>query len=384
MPNNISQHSYKTDFTIIIYNYLKNIFLKSIFICFILLSQKSFANYPNLSGDIIINLGLDKLSAKESDIKQYNSILETQTNLSLNINRNWSVKTLWQSRKFSKDEYINKQSYNPILANDNRQISPSNESLFIEELKLDFRNEDLEFFIGKYNPNFGNAWNKKRRSSIFTNFFGRDYQLREKIGLGITAIFEESELSFFPFFNDNTDLSNSAINRRGKNRADYQMSGNNGSLSSYVIALTGKNFLTLEDLSYHLAYKKLDVDNNILAEENGYIASFEYLFDIGYKTSIVPFYEIVVTNNIHGTRDKDVTHQIAALNFNYSSWNLTASYFTKDISYNNNDILDKYIEYNIGYRINNNIKIDISRLSAKEDDIDYSGFYTIFTYMKEF
>lgn len=344
---------------------------------------QSLAQYPKISGDIIINLGVDKLSAKDSDVKQYNSIIETQSNLSLDINKNWSVKTLWQSRESSKDDYINKQLYNPILAKNNRQISPADEAIFIEELKINFENEDLEFFVGKFNPHFGNGWNKKRRSSFFTILFARDYQLREKIGLGVTALFEESELSFSTFFNDNTDLSNSAINRRGKNHADYKMPGNNGSLSSYVIALSGKNFLTLEELFYHLSYKKIDDDRD-LSEENGYLANFEYLWQITSKTSIVPFYEIAITNNVNGARGRDVMHQIAALNFNYSSWNFTASYFSKDTAEINNEISDKYIEYNIGYRISDNMKIDCSRLSSTENGVDYRGFYGMFTYVKEF
>lgn len=362
-----------------------NKILKLIYIAIIIaFSGQSLAQYPRTSGDIIINLGIDKLSAKGANVKQYNSIIETQSDLSLEINKNWSVKTLWQSRRSSKDDYINRQLYNPILAKKNRQISPADESIFIEELKVNFENEDLDFFVGKFNPHFGNGWNKKRRSSFFTILFARDYQLREKIGFGVTAIFEESELSFSTFFNDNTDLSNSAINRRGKNRADYKMPGNNGSLSSYVIDLSGKNFLTLEDLSYHLSYKKIDVDDQDLSEENGYLANFEYLWQMTSKTSIIPFYEISITNNVNGVKGRDVMHQIAALNFNYSSWNLTTSYFSKDITEINNEISDKYIEYNIGYRISDNMKIDFSRLSSTENEIGYRSFYAIFTYMKKF
>ena len=200
-----------------------------VILCF-LSSSQAIAKYPKISGDIIIDLGIDRLSVKNNNVKKYNSILEFQSDISLDLNRNWSVQTLWQSRKVAKNYYLNRQSYDPIISSNDRQMSIDDESLFIEELKLNFQNEDLVFFAGKYNPHFGNSWNKKRKSSIFTVFFGRDYQLREKIGLGITALFEESELSFYPFFNDNTDLSNSAINRRGRNKRSYQVSGNNGSL----------------------------------------------------------------------------------------------------------------------------------------------------------
>jgi len=353
-----------------------------VILCF-LSSSQAIAKYPKISGDIIIDLGIDRLSVKNNNVKKYNSILEFQSDISLDLNRNWSVQTLWQSRKVAKNYYLNRQSYDPIISSNDRQMSIDDESLFIEELKLNFQNEDLVFFAGKYNPHFGNSWNKKRKSSIFTVFFGRDYQLREKIGLGITALFEESELSFYPFFNDNTDLSNSAINRRGRNKRSYQVSGNNGSLSSYVVALSGKNFLYVEDLSYHLAHKKLDVSSENLAEENGYVINFEYLFKIGNNSSIIPFYEFVKTNNMNGTRGQDVNHQIASLNFNYSSWDFAVSYFTKDIK-KYNKISDKYLEYSLGYKISDSMGVEVSRINGKENNINHNALYTMFSYIMTF
>jgi len=354
-------------------------------LCFFSLNSYSNDSYPKISGDLVINLGIDKLSSKDNkNIKKYNSILESQSDLKLSINRNWSVETLWQSRKTGKNHYLNRKVYNPIISLEDRQISVDDESLFIEELKLSFKNEDLIFFVGKYNPHFGNSWNKKKRSSIFTVFFGRDYQIREKIGVGITALFENSELSFYPFFNDNTDLSNSAINKRGKNKRLYKVSGNTGSLSSYVVKLSGKNFLYLQDLSYHFAYKKIDVNSSDLSEESGYISNFEYLFNIGRNTSIIPSYEIVKTNNVNGGRGVDSLHQIASLYFNYNSWSFSTSHFQKNITETGNKISDKYIEYNIGYRISDNMKVGVSRIGAKENNIEYRSFYTMFSYFKEF
>jgi hypothetical protein len=352
---------------------------------FFSLNSYSSDSYPKISGDLVINLGIDRLSSKDNkNIKKYNSILESQSDLKLSINHNWSVETLWQSRKTGKNYYLNRQGYNPIISLEDRQMSVDDESLFIEELKLSFKNEDLIFFVGKYNPHFGNSWDKKKRSSIFTVFFGRDYQIREKIGVGITALFEKSELSFYPFFNDNTDLSNSAINKRGRNKRSYKVSGNTGSLSSYVIKLSGKNFLYFEDLSYHFAYKKIDVDSSDLSEESGYVSNFEYLFNIGKDTSIIPSYEIVKTNNINGRRGVDSLHQVVSLYFNYSSWNLSTSYFEKNITEINNKISDKYIEYNAGYRISDNMKVEVSRIGAKENNIEYRSLYTMFSYFKEF
>ena len=197
-------------------------------------------------------------------------------------------------------------------------------------------------------------------------------------------LFENSELSFYPFFNDNTDLSNSAINKRGKNKRLYKVSGNTGSLSSYVVKLSGKNFLYLQDLSYHFAYKKIDVNSSDLSEESGYISNFEYLFNIGRNTSIIPSYEIVKTNNVNGGRGVDSLHQIASIYFNYNSWSFSTSHFQKNITETGNKISDKYIEYNIGYRISDNMKVGVSRIGAKENNIEYRSFYTMFSYFKEF
>lgn len=367
-------------------NIFKVIFYKFILI-FLLLNNNSIfaASDPYISGEIIAHLGFNKLSVKENDtIDEYNGVLEIEADLSLNINRNWSIKTMWQSRKV-RDQSNIVNIYQPLFLSEDRQFSIDDHAIFIEELKINFENEDLVFFAGKYNPYFGNVWNKKRQSSIFSNVFGRDYQLREKIGLGVTALFEKSELSFYPFFNDNTDLSNSAIHRRGRNRREYDISGNNGSLSSYVIALSGKELPHLDDLTYHLAYKKLDVESQNLSEESGYVASFEYLFPISRRVSLVPFYEIVKTNNIRGRRNTDSIHQAVSLNFKYSSWNFSTSHFLKDANLEDNqNITDKYLEYNIGYKLTKDFRIDVSWIKADENGIKSNMFSTIMLYIKEF
>ena len=59
-------------------------------------------------------------------------------------------------------------------------------------------------------------------------------------------------------------------------------------------------------------------------------------------------------------------------------------HFQKNITETGNKISDKYIEYNIGYRISDNMKVGVSRIGAKENNIEYRSFYTMFSYFKEF
>ena len=72
--------------------------------------------------------------------------------------------------------------------------------LLVEELKIEFENEDLRAFAGKFDPNFGSAWRKsKKKNWCFTAQMTEDYNLREKLGVGVTALLENSNITVNAF-----------------------------------------------------------------------------------------------------------------------------------------------------------------------------------------
>ncbi|MDA0901923.1 MAG: hypothetical protein O3B09_00740, partial [Proteobacteria bacterium] len=263
----------------------------------------------------------------------------------------------------------------------------SDQTLIAEEIKGQFQNEDLKFFFGKFNPSFGTAWREEKRVGVFSTDFTRDYQLREKIGVGAAALMENSEITVNTFFNDTTGLSNSGFKRRGRENRSSGLAGNTGTLSSYSVTWEGKNLFGLEDLFYNVGYRQQDVENITgREEEEGFVGGLEYLFPLGSRTRLIPFIEAAQINNLSGEENRDALYLTTALILKYSGWNFSISNIIRDIKQDNGigDTRDHQLQYSVGYKFSNNISVDLSRMSLKEDNREAIIVGALISYIYEF
>jgi hypothetical protein len=354
---------------------LFNHFLKYIFIIFAIFSTKAQgAIYPNLSGEMLAESRL-AIIASQSASKNYSSnlVANFEPKFSFNLNREWSIKSTWDIASLRKRDVPNFEIGNVFMSN----LHPSDINdygLVIEELRVDYKDENMDFFFGKYNPKFGSAWEENKRIGVFTTDFTRDYELIEKIGVGISAIFETSSLTFSSFFNDKTYLSDSAINNRGRNKDD-NIAGNNNNLASFAVAFFGENFLNIEDLNYNFGYRDLDVDGvdgvRSFDNETGYLAGFEYSMPISYTFKIIPFIEIARFNNFHGIADQDILYITSSIIFENNKWRAGISNVTRDIKrVGDDDYTDNQFQYFVGYEFENGLTVDVAHLNLKEEEIN--------------
>jgi hypothetical protein len=256
----------------------------------------------------------------------------------------------------------------------NRGVNANDTGLIVEELKLHFENDDMKFFLGKFDPTFGTAYNKAKRIGVFTTQFTEDYNLREKIGGGITALLEDSKITFNTFFNDTTGLSQSALNKRGRENRSSGVAGNTGTLSSYSVALDGQNLFGVEDLIYNVGYRSLGVDSAANARrEQGFVFGSEYLYNLSLQSSIVPFFEVSKINNFTGQQGRNALYTTSALIGRYSGWSSSISYLTRNINSSQAipKVSDHQLQLSVGYKFTNNVTLDISRSKIKENG--YTG-----------
>ena len=345
--------------------------------------------YPNISGRVLFELEGDRItSTDKKGVSSTDAHIAIDPFIDLNINKNWSVKTHFRLDSMT-DEMRNKtypERYRYFLS-PNREVHIDDEGLIIEEIKGQFENEDLKFFFGKFNPSFGTAWRDEKRIGVFSTEFTRDYEMREKIGLGLSALLENSELTINGFFNDTTGLSNSGLERRGRAHRASGIAGDTGTLSSYSITLEGKNFLGLEDLFYNFGYRKLDVENIAGRKaEEGFVGGAEYLFPIGVDSSLIPFIEAAQINNLSGEQDRNVLYLTAALIFKYSGWNLSISHIVRDIKQNSGigNVTDSQLQYSAGYKFKNNVSVDVTRMNLRENHNEAVIVGAMVSYFYEF
>jgi hypothetical protein len=350
---------------------MKNFFL--LFLALFLFSLKAFAeNFPNISGNVLFQMQADRVtSSQKSGVSPNNGFVYVEPNISFNINKNWSIKTDWRLQP--NDVLTTRNSTYPeryrTFLQSNRGFSASDEGLLVEELKLNFENEDMRFFTGKFDPTFGTAYNKAKRIGVFTSQFTEDYNLREKIGAGITALLENSKITANSFFNDTTNLSSSALSNRGRASRNDGTAGNTGTLSSYSIAMNGENFLGIEGWFYNAGYRSLSVDKmDGRRREKGYVFGSEYAYQTGSDSSIIPFFEAVKIDNFTGIHGRKAIYTTSALIGKYSSWTVSVSNLTRNIekAQTTPKSSDRQVQLSVGYKFTNNLTVDFTRSNLKE------------------
>ena len=363
-----------------------------------LFNSAAFAeDYPTITGEIISQFQVDRLiSSDKENLTKNNAFIYIEPKINFNLNKKWKVQTNW---KVQQDSTISTRNHNyperhrSFFGGNNgnkesdRGFNFDDSNLIIEEIKLNYRSDDVELYGGKFNPTFGIAHEKSRKLGIYTWQVTEDYNLREKLGAGVSAILENATISFSSFLNDTTPLSDSALKNRGKADNDKDISGNKGAFSSYAFSFKGNNFFNIEGLGYNFGYRNLGVKKSSISKrESGLTAAIYYKKYLNYNLKVTPFIEFVDIENFGGIKDYKAKYTTLALNAEYSRWNAGASYITRDLSAfsNNKKTNDKFLQIYVGYKINRNFQLDLTHGRVEESGDKGVLFGGALTYLYEF
>lgn len=354
-------------------------------------------DYPTITGEIISQFQTDRIiSSDKENIAKNNGFIFIEPKINFNFNDKLKLQTNW---RLQQDSTINTRNHNYPeryrsffggnygKKESDRGFNFDDSNLIIEEIKLNYKYDDLEIYAGKFDPKFGIAHNKSYKSGIYTWQVTEDYNLREKLGLGISAILENATISFNSFINDTSPLSNSALKDRGAADNSRNISGNKGAFSSYAFSFKGDNFFNVEGLGYNFGYRNLGVKKiHNFKRESGYTAAIYYKKYLNYKLKVTPFVEYVDINNFGGFKDYKAKYATLSLNAEYSNWNTGVSYIRRDLSAfgHNKKTIDKFLQIFVGYKINRNFQIDLTHGRIEESGINGVLFGASLNYLYEF
>ena len=347
--------------------------------------------FPKLDGKVLYQTQFDRvLATKKKGVSPNNAFIYIEPSFNLHFNQNWVVKTQWRIQPndvLTTRDQSNPERYRTFLSS-NRGMNFDQMGFLVEEIQIQYHNDDLKIFAGKFDPTFGNAHRKSKRIGVFSAQFAEDYNLREKIGAGATALLESSQITFNTFFNDNTDLSKSAINNRGRLNKSNGLAGNTQSVSSYSASMEGEDLFDIKNLFYNFGYRSLGVDKaDNSKRETGYVLGGEYLHKIGKESSIIPFVELVDIKNLSGINGRNAQYSTFAVIGNYRNWSSSISSQTRNIEKNNlnsRHTFDRQLQLSVGYKFTNNITVDISRAEIREDARKGSLIGANVSYVKKF
>lgn len=186
--------------------------------------------------------------------------------------------------------------------------------LYVEELGLSFGvGEATTVSLGKLAPSFGSAWDDT--AGFFGGTLAEDYELTEQLGvLADIELANAGTLSFGVFFADDTSLSRSWGEDRGRNRASAGGAGNTGELDNFAIQWAHE----VNNTRFHVGARHLSASAGDVDDEQGFVAGIGHSFDGGLDV----FAEAASFSNFGGTAD-DAT--FVTLNAAYAIGNLTLS-----------------------------------------------------------
>ncbi|MFC1659248.1 hypothetical protein ACFL0U_01630 [Pseudomonadota bacterium] len=335
-------------------------------------------NYPNFDGEILFELKHDALS--DNSKKVANNDRENDTNLLIEpifflnltegfkINNHWAIRPI-EERKYTTPTVGNSIYYGGTFYGTEGWIKRDfgkEYGIIVEELELMYEKNDIRLGLGKFNPMFGTAFYKSRYHGIYGTDLPEEYELKEKFGGNIVAVFPNIQAEFSLFFDDVTHLSSSAIGDRGRDKSRGG-AGNTEKLDSFSIAIEGANFLGHKDFNYNFGFRYLKTEKNWERDEKGYVLGLEYIYDIGLDSMIIPFFEYAYFDNYDGIVGRDTQYTTLSLVGIKGNWNTVVSNTLKREEESNfSDIRDYVIQYTIGYKFENGLMFDLGLKDSKQ------------------
>jgi hypothetical protein len=278
-------------------------------------------DYPRLTVEAELSLQSEKTVGSKSAKKIHDTFAEVETGIALFFTEALSLQSVLKLEPVRS-------------ATESRAFE--DEGAFVEELYLNFEQDWLRLYGGKFNPPFGTAWD--RLSELFQRGFAEDYERTEALGAGAAVTLETLSygthtLGATLFHADNTFLSNSAFarprfgdddtDRVKRTRRRHGGPANTHDFSSYTVTLDGDQLPMLEGLSYHLGYSRLDDGVTEIRSEKGYVGALQWAFDLGHDITLTPLAELAHFRHFGGGTDH-ATYLTTALQFGWGDWSLVA------------------------------------------------------------
>jgi hypothetical protein len=277
------------------------------------------------------------------------------------------------------------------------------QGLYVEELFLNYERDWLSVRGGKFNPNFGVAWD--RTPGLYGTDFAEDYEITEQVGFGgalrlETAKFGKHELGAAVFFADTSFLSDSVftrpsasdpdVDRPGRLRKRNGGPGNTESLESYAISLDGGEFPLVPELKYHLSHIRRAAGATERYDEKGYAAGVEFALDLGGEASLNPIVELAWFDHFGG-QNQDALYLTWGAELALGQWSLAFSRTGRRLDEPDDgsgplggNTHDRLIQLSVGYQFDNGLGLGAGVKNERVQGVDTNFVGLLVTYNFDF
>lgn len=253
---------------------------------------------------------------------------------------------------------------------------------FIQESFLLWDNGFISLFGGKYNVNFGKAWDIT--PGIFRKMFSGDYEFTERIGVGGAihsrlGAFGEHTLSLDAGRVDTSILSASIFTDRGRTSRFDGGLANTAGLDSYNFALDGEKIRALPGFSYHVAFNRQSRPERHASDQLGKVLAARQVYEI-------EGIQIAATVEWAGFADfgaemSRATYFTPAMEFSWESFGAAVIYSQRRRKFLSSDHL---IEVNAGFAIREGLRITLGWAAFDIEEKRSASLGFRFSYMYDF
>ena len=240
------------------------------------------------------------------------------------------------------------------------------EGLYLRELNLTYDNKKHGFIVGKFDLNFGKAWNFNR--GIVSHKMAQNYVQSEKIGFGEVLRIGDLEktgryqFAYSFFKNDRKYLDNSIITSRHSPSKIDASAGDDNLFGSYILSMdVDFDFDKETKLNYHFSYLNAAInekfsnvlDQNKIDDQKSYVVAMNYITPLSQDVVMDSLIEYVDIKNYQGNADigEKYLSVNSILKF-YQNYNLTLGHATRqNIQANSSGFDETITEISAGYDI---------------------------------
>ena len=258
--------------------------------------------------------------------------------------------------------------------------------IFMEHLYLQYADERFSILGGKFEVNFGRAWDVA--PGIYgADFAEDDYQFDERIGFAATAntgtgVLGTHTVSASSFFSDTSVFSGAYPSTRGTLVLSDGGPGNTESFSNWSVALDSSDAMGIAGMTYHAGFIYQESGVGDTADERGYVAGISFPVEVGGELTFTPFVEWMRLTGAGGVDSTELVDLTLSLQGQWRGWGAALSYTGRD----NGDTApdDSLFQASAGYTFDFGIGVQLAWRLAEVAQIESNAIGTLLTYTYDF
>ncbi|MGI9479134.1 MAG: hypothetical protein ACR2PI_20690 [Hyphomicrobiaceae bacterium] len=316
-------------------------------------------DHIELKFSMYAELGLEYIASRGNEYSsKYQFSAYGEKRASLTFWKNWTLQSVVKAEEFdTRDDNDDEEGYGVAW----------------DSLYLEYRNARFRAYAGKFQARFGLA------SDADLGKYGsdfNDYDIDEQVGFGGSvrfggASYGQHIFSASVFTADTSVLSDSLFFSRGRLDRSGGGPGNTGDLSSFAIAVDGRQLPWFSpNFTYHVGYAHLAPGEGDQDGSDAFVLGARQTgIKVGSDVEVALIGEVAYVSNVEGDGD-DITYYTLGAAANYGRYNFTLVYAPRRVEANDpqDDRTEQLFAASAGYYFTDNLGVNVSYCYREEED----------------